>query len=291
MYEPRKIPFSIDVHSSSLTLSAGLQGPLKFTTSCFQDYKCIHFCGIASEQLKKQSVQDDSRQAKRTLLETLDLISSWKSKEYKFCFLESNKDQQIFDFERLLPEQREIMEKIQKKDINLSPVGIYMEVENIDKLVENDIFSMIAILSIKANGSFDVQEYFIETLNGIIYPLTTIFESGVHQHTEKSFNDSIRQHSDNTDDVPSIHQQKCVVCHTYPVTRTNMPCRHACACKLCFQKLDSVCPICRQPIRSYLVLRDESFFPRTEEEEQEDISSDIRRMGWWEFIKAVWNAG
>ena len=31
---------------------------------------------------------------------------------------------------------------------------------------------MIAILSIKANGSFDVQEYFIETLNGIIYPLT-----------------------------------------------------------------------------------------------------------------------
>ena len=56
---------------------------LVFNTSCVRNYKCIHFCGVASEQLNKQSVQKNSQQAKRTLLQTLDLISSWKSEETK----------------------------------------------------------------------------------------------------------------------------------------------------------------------------------------------------------------
>jgi len=37
-------------------------------------------------------------------------------------------------------------------------------------------------------------------------------------------------------------------------------------------------------------VRDESFLPAAEEEERDDVNADIRRMGWWEFIKAVWNA-
>lgn len=120
-----------------------------------------------------------------------------------------------------------------------------------------------------------------------IFLLKTIFESGVDQYIEDN-----TQQPDNIDaTVPLNNQQNCVVCHVYPVTRTNMPCKHACVCKLCFNKLHNVCPICRQSIHSFLVLIDESFLPRTEEEEQDDISSDIRRLGWWEFIKAVWNAG
>ena len=123
-----------------------------------------------------------------------------------------------------------------------------------------------------------------------VFLLQRMFEAGVEPlHMDNS---SSRQQQQSDSNTSSLQQQLCIVCQTHPVTRTILPCKHACLCKICYLKIkDDICPICRSPIHSFFVLRDESFLPRTEDEERDDISRDIRRMGLWEFVKAVWNAG
>ena len=47
----------------------------------------------------------------------------------------------------------------------------------------------------------------------------------------------------------------CAVCQEKPVTRVMLPCKHACTCKRCFEKLNSRwCPMCRAFIQSFFII-------------------------------------
>lgn len=69
---------------------------------------------------------------------------------------------------------------------------------------------------------------------------------------------------------PSMNRSTCVVCQERPVTRCNLPCRHACTCGPCFDymtqrasrglrgnqsvALERRCPLCRGFVLSYFLL-------------------------------------
>lgn len=266
---------------------------MNFLSLCHPSEITLAFnCAIAIDQLKKQSGYQPERKANRTLLDTINLISTWKSEGSQINVTDDQQQhEEIFNFQALPASEQELIHQIKRNESLLVPFGVYMEVRNIDGLQDNDIVSMFVALIYSKYGRIEIKEYFIETLSGIIYPLTRMFEAGVEPlHLD---NPSPGQQQPQLDHNASpLQQQLCIVCQTHPVTRTILPCKHACLCKICYFRIkDDICPICRSPILSFFVLRDESFLPRTEDEERDDISRDIRRMGWWEFVKAVWNAG
>jgi len=69
--------------------------------------------------------------------------------------------------------------------------------------------------------------------------------------------------------VPVFSQidAECVVCQERKVSRCLLPCKHACACHICFQQLRSNrCPMCRTFITSYFVMGDDDVICGEEEE-------------------------
>ena len=77
----------------------------------------------------------------------------------------------------------------------------------------------------------------------------------------------------------------CIVCRALPVTRAFLPCRHACICGLCFQKL-SYCPMCQGPIQSYFKVQDEPFIGDAES----DVSTELKSMSVGEILRGVFSA-
>lgn len=77
----------------------------------------------------------------------------------------------------------------------------------------------------------------------------------------------------------------CIVCRALPVTRAFLPCRHACICGLCFQKL-SYCPMCRGSIQSYFKVQDEPFI----DDAESDVSTELKRMSVGEILRGVFSA-
>nr|ACO11387.1 Cell growth regulator with RING finger domain protein 1 [Caligus rogercresseyi] len=51
---------------------------------------------------------------------------------------------------------------------------------------------------------------------------------------------------------------ECVVCQEKPVSRAFLPCRHACSCSDCFQRIKNKCPMCRTFIHSFFLVEDEA---------------------------------
>ena len=61
----------------------------------------------------------------------------------------------------------------------------------------------------------------------------------------------------------------CIICQTASISRALLPCRHACVCDLCFQRLDK-CPMCRSAIVSYFRLSGSTYEEDGMEEEEEE---------------------
>jgi len=103
--------------------------------------------------------------------------------------------------------------------------------------------------------------------------LSQIFLSGEDYHGQEGEND-----------LADNGRKRCVVCQDAVVTRVIFPCRHACTCKRCFNRLRGVCPMCRAPIQSYFLLEEEPVLddevPRTEP----DIKGWRRWRSWLEDV-------
>ncbi|XP_071485795.1 cell growth regulator with RING finger domain protein 1-like [Diadema antillarum] len=57
-----------------------------------------------------------------------------------------------------------------------------------------------------------------------------------------------------TDNSSRVIDRSCTVCQNAPISRTIIPCRHACVCQHCIGLL-SACPMCRGTIASYFRIR------------------------------------
>jgi hypothetical protein len=71
-----------------------------------------------------------------------------------------------------------------------------------------------------------------------------------HARTTGQSNTRTPVHTDNS--VTDV----CIICQVNDVNKAFLPCRHACICDRCFEKVDK-CPMCRGYIYSYFNLSDE----------------------------------
>lgn len=250
--------------------------------SCDRACHLVYHCCVATNVLKKSVCQ--KLDSPRSLLERLDLLSRWSSERNKIDKCE--KQEYCINFQKLPSDVKDLMNEINDGKSSLTPFTIHLEFSNIERLMGNDIIAVAVIFS-KGSHGYEIKEYFFQTLNENIYTVTKLFASGIPRYD--GIPETAQQDQEQTS--PPEYQQVCIVCHSNPVTRAILPCRHACVCKTCFHKLNEQCPVCRKRIESFFPVRDESFLPRTEDEERDYVSTEIRNMGWWEFLKSVWNAG
>ncbi|XP_012553561.1 E3 ubiquitin ligase RNF157 isoform X1 [Hydra vulgaris] len=255
-----KIPFYIEENSIKLHKENGF-----ISMSIFSNYKfSVQICCCANINDFKRGL--DSH-IKRKPIDLLHLISQWVSTSIEVSdnFFQFNKNEISDDA------VKETLQKVLNKEINyLVPYVVHIASYG----EGSQIISLTSfIASGLLNHTLEIQEQFIEVIDGRVLSLKKLFNSGIPDNT-LALQEPI---------------EACVICHSNPVTRALVPCRHSCVCKTCFYKIQ-VCPVCRITIESSLQVRDESDIPLSNEEQQGQISSSISSMGVWNFIKAVWNA-
>jgi hypothetical protein len=80
--------------------------------------------------------------------------------------------------------------------------------------------------------------------------------------------------------------QLCVICQTSSISHTILPCRHACVCGLCFERIDK-CPLCRSSINSFFKIRDDEDIDLDEDfDEENDRMTNQSNSGWFSRINA-----
>ncbi len=106
--------------------------------------------------------------------------------------------------------------------------------------------------------------------------LTPIFVSGAeaYEESEAEEEESEQQRAAASSNVTTT---KCIVCQDLPVTRVIFPCRHACTCRRCFDKLRNRCPMCRTFIQSYFLLDSE---PESDAEEPSEAAAQSQNLSW-----------
>ena len=100
---------------------------------------------------------------------------------------------------------------------------------------------------------------------------------------------NLDQSPTNHDGSPSAEEQGgnlCIVCQMLPISRALIPCGHACLCALCFDKMNT-CPMCRQPMTSSFILRDE---PNLNQNNDYEFSEILKRMNPLEIIRGIYKA-
>lgn len=83
----------------------------------------------------------------------------------------------------------------------------------------------------------------------------------------------------------SENTRLCVICQTSSISHTILPCRHACVCGLCFERIDK-CPLCRSSINSFFKIRDGEDIDLEEENHRMTNQSN---SGWFSGINAKLN--
>ncbi|KAK6180927.1 hypothetical protein SNE40_008891 [Patella caerulea] len=74
----------------------------------------------------------------------------------------------------------------------------------------------------------------------------------------------------------------CVVCQNLPVSHVVLPCRHACVCSNCFQRIEK-CPMCRGYLDSYFTLHETNIEAETADNSTDSLSNNFQTR--WE----MWN--
>ena len=82
----------------------------------------------------------------------------------------------------------------------------------------------------------------------------------------------------------AIDSNLCVICFTLPITRTILPCRHACVCGDCFEKIEK-CPMCRCSILSFFKIREQQNHNQSEQTQTEAYETEApANEGWFSSI-------
>ncbi|XP_046559866.1 cell growth regulator with RING finger domain protein 1-like [Haliotis rubra] len=74
---------------------------------------------------------------------------------------------------------------------------------------------------------------------------------------------------------------ECVVCQMNPISHVILPCRHACACSMCFKKIDR-CPMCRGFIETYFTMFDDGQSEEVNTEQDEVRNDQTGFVAWIE---------
>ncbi|ESP02821.1 hypothetical protein LOTGIDRAFT_156768 [Lottia gigantea] len=88
--------------------------------------------------------------------------------------------------------------------------------------------------------------------------------------------------TDNDNNSNNADEDMCVVCQVFVISHVILPCRHACVCYQCFNKL-TTCPMCRTDIDSYFTLN--GFHITPEVVENIPDSHPVNSLTRWE----MWN--
>jgi len=131
-----------------------------------------------------------------------------------------------------------------------------------DQVEINDIVLLVSIIHLKDNviplETSTIAQY-IKRKSGIVLNLQDLYVS-----------------TDGGDNMPY-----CVICQESYITRALLPCKHACVCSVCFQRIE-LCPLCRSTIQNFIPFNqnspqnapDESLSQPAEPSTQEDNSSN-----------------
>ncbi|XP_057316955.1 cell growth regulator with RING finger domain protein 1-like [Hydractinia symbiolongicarpus] len=270
------LPFKVEVVPAPVEKNSL---SLKVTGS--KDGCILYYCCVGISELKKVLQSERSISNEKSIVDVLNLISMWCSKMQKFTFTEDTTEVSLEQHYSKLPEnvQKELLEVIsdQSSVKTLVPFVAYSQLsdeEKMEAVSDNDVVALLTAFSCHG-GKYETVAQYIETAGGKIFPIKELFQSGVSDYSSSASS--------------SESNELCIICHHYPVTRVLLPCRHSCVCKICFKKLES-CPVCRQFVQSYFIIKDESQIPMSEEEERDQLSNDISQMGIWNLIKSIWNA-
>ncbi|KAK3748741.1 hypothetical protein QZH41_015687 [Actinostola sp. cb2023] len=168
-----------------------------------------------------------------------------------------------------------------QQDSSLFPLVVVNEwSRNIDEQLNTsikscDIVSLLTAFTCKStsgSNKFSLAAQYIQIANGRIYPLKKLYVS----------TDDSQESTDSSSQLSST----CVVCHSMPVSRVLLPCRHACICGSCFSKLELKCPMCRQWIRSYFQTQEEPELAGNELE----TSRELHRMSLLGILKGIFSS-
>ncbi|XP_048585780.1 cell growth regulator with RING finger domain protein 1 isoform X2 [Nematostella vectensis] len=142
-----------------------------------------------------------------------------------------------------------------------------------------DIVTLLCVFHHQYNclSRLEMFMQYIQTADGRVFPLKKLF---VNEEEEPIYSPP---------ETPLSQQRSthgtCIICQNLPVTRALLPCRHACVCGSCFSRLGSMCPLCRQVIRSYFLTQEEPNFVDTL-----DTSRDMNKMSTLELIRGIFSA-
>lgn len=118
---------------------------------------------------------------------------------------------------------------------------------------------------------------YVKTYRGAVHQLQQLYVSGNDNQDWKTTTSLPNSHNRTHISTPAVDDRQwtdCVVCQTSHVTHVILPCRHACACQQCFQRLDK-CPICRGYILSYFMINKER---DRQTDGTEQTTSDTREL-------------
>ncbi|KPM06264.1 cytochrome b-c1 complex subunit Rieske, mitochondrial-like protein, partial [Sarcoptes scabiei] len=111
-----------------------------------------------------------------------------------------------------------------------------------DEIQSNDIVMLASILHLKdaiVPLETSILEQYIKRKSGLVLNLQDLYVC-----------------SDQTSDEMTNKQSMmpyCVICFDEHITRALLPCRHACVCACCLEKIHT-CPLCRSPISNFILI-------------------------------------
>eukprot|EP00794_Sanderia_malayensis_P020533 gene20533-22552_t len=157
-----------------------------------------------------------------------------------------------------------------------------------EAVLDEDIVCLCTAIGTKCSPTSSniqpfIHQQFIQTAGMRVHPLKSLYSSGIPSSTSLDLNPVA---------VEEEERELCIICHTQPVTRALLPCRHACVCGVCFKRT-GLCPVCRSRIASFLVTHDESSLPAPDQDEAEmaeATSNRLNNMSLGQLVRAIWNA-
>lgn len=286
-----KNPFSLQVDADSCSssgvcqdLSQGIVIKVKATVTC--EVKCFWVTDLNAAlwcHVGNNSVNDLAREPRgpssKSVVEFLELNSTECSQRK---LLNSSVDE-----DTVLNLKPPCADELSASDNGMLVVTMSLSETTAQSAISNeDIVCLFTVIEAGLPSQARlcrcfVSKQYIQTADQRIFSLETLYASGVPDPQVEV--NSYKTTNDN---------DLCVICHSWPVTRALLPCRHACICGSCFKRT-KLCPLCRNVINSFLVTGDESQLPidpPAEEDINEETSRQLNDMGAIELLRAVWNA-
>ncbi|KAH9406617.1 Zinc finger, C3HC4 type (RING finger) [Tyrophagus putrescentiae] len=128
-----------------------------------------------------------------------------------------------------------------------------------DQVEINDIVLLVSIIHLKDNViplETSIIAQYIKRKSGVVLNLQDLYIS-----------------IDNGDNLPY-----CVICQEEYITRALLPCRHACVCSECFQRID-LCPLCRSSIQNFIPFNQPNSTQATNQQNNSETAAEESAPG------------